>query len=109
MERITKGNKEPATVKPKNLTTNNMERDQFSVPCSQAIWNPDRGQFKAPEKYTDWTAKLGHRIIVIWLRKYWCELVIECDLDKSTLDVRNSDKPIRPSLKPLSITQDLEI
>ncbi|RKF57948.1 hypothetical protein OnM2_070074, partial [Erysiphe neolycopersici] len=64
VERITKSNmgidnalvtnvykgKEPVAVKPENPSTDNKERDPFSVPGLQSTWNPDRGQFKAPEK-----------------------------------------------------------
>ncbi|POS82447.1 hypothetical protein EPUL_005804, partial [Erysiphe pulchra] len=43
-----------------------------------------------------------------WLWKYWCELIAESDLDLTTLDVRNSNKPFRTNLKPLTRTNDVE-
>ncbi|POS83624.1 hypothetical protein EPUL_004458, partial [Erysiphe pulchra] len=124
VERITKGSKEidsnfvtnvfkgkePATAKLENLTTDNNERDPFLVPGLQSTWNPDRGQFKAPEKSPGPRTKTNLLCLSEpnWLWKYWCELVGKCDLDKTTLDTRNSSKPIRPNLKPLSETHDIE-
>ncbi|KHJ33835.1 hypothetical protein EV44_g3268 [Erysiphe necator] len=144
VERITKGGKgldnafttnvykgkEPATVKPENLTTYSNDRDPFSVPGLQSTWNPVRGQFKVPEKSPgphtktnllclsepnvnrldrqSWASYNSNSEYIQWLWKYWCELVVECDLDKYILDVRNSNKPIRPNLKPLTITHDVE-
>ncbi|POS82376.1 hypothetical protein EPUL_006235, partial [Erysiphe pulchra] len=130
VERITKVRKEPATIKPENLMTHNNERDPFSDPGLQSTWNADRGQFKAPEKSPSprtktnllclsetnvnrldrqsWASYNSNSEYIQWLWKYWCELVVECDLDKTTLDARNRNKPIRPNLKQLSVTHDIE-
>ncbi|SZF00425.1 unnamed protein product [Blumeria hordei] len=105
-------------------------RDTLTIPGLQSTWDPNKGPFRAPpispgprtkknllclsEPMVDrsdrenWSSYNNNSQYIQWLWKYWCELVTESDLDRNILDVRNSSKPFRPGLKPLSITNDVE-
>ncbi|SZF01855.1 unnamed protein product [Blumeria hordei] len=55
---------------------------------------------------TDVTRPPKEDLSTLW--KYWCVLIAECDLDKSTLEVRNRNKPFRARLRPLSTRSNVE-
>ncbi|RKF82327.1 hypothetical protein GcM3_026035 [Golovinomyces cichoracearum] len=126
----TKGKEKAEPSKTDFNLDNDNKRGPLSIPGLQSTWNPARGPFRAPkrspgprnernllclldpnldrEDRKTWPLHNSNSEYIQWLWKYWCELVAESDLDKSTLDVRNSNKPFRPGLKPLLRTSDVE-
>ena len=111
-------------------TENDAMRSPLTVPGLKSTWNPKKSPFRAPhmspgprgktnllclsdpnvdrKARKSWTLYNKKSEYIQWLWKFWCELVVESDLDQSTLDVRNSNKPFRPGLKPLTNTNDVE-
>ncbi|KAI0993668.1 hypothetical protein K3495_g14516 [Podosphaera aphanis] len=126
----TKGKEKAEPSKSDFNLDNDIKRGPLSIPGLQSTWNPARGPFRAPkrspgprnetnllclsdptldrEDRKTWPLYNSNSEYIQWLWKYWCELVAESDLDKSTLDVRNSNKPFHPGLKLLSRTSDVE-
>ncbi|RKF62473.1 hypothetical protein OnM2_033025 [Erysiphe neolycopersici] len=96
--------------KPKN----NSLRSQLTVLELKSTWDPER-PLRAPDQSPGLRGKpnflyLSDPNLDREARKTWplYNSSTESDLDPETLDVRNSNKPFRPGLKPLTKTNDVE-